>query len=77
MRWKVVQDEICDKCRLEAVTTGHLFWTCLKAKEVWSCSKMVVLSSQARFQSFQDLLWDILFGDRVEEDKVAKTVIIA
>lgn len=34
MQWKVVQDEICDECRLDAETTGRLFWTCTKAREV-------------------------------------------
>lgn len=37
----------------------------------------MVPSSRARVQSFQDLLWDMLVGDRADEDVVAKTVSIA
>ncbi|KAL0010578.1 hypothetical protein SO802_005686 [Lithocarpus litseifolius] len=35
----VVKDQLCDECKLEFETIGHLFWMCPKAQEVWSCSK--------------------------------------
>jgi len=30
-----VQDSTCEECRIEAETTGHLFWYCPRAREVW------------------------------------------
>ena len=40
MRWKVVQDGICDKCTNEEKTHGHVLWNCQKARETWECSKV-------------------------------------
>ena len=31
MRRKVLQDDWCEECKVEAETTGHLFWRCPRA----------------------------------------------
>ena len=77
MRRKVVQDDICDECRLEAESSGHLFRTYPKDREVWSFSKLVVSTSSVMCQKFQDLLWNMLMVDRIEVDKVTRVVTIA
>ena len=77
MRWKVVHDQVCEGCGLEAETTGHLFWMCPRAREVWSYSKIVVLADQDRGLSFYDLLWSILVEERQDVEMVAKMVCIA
>lgn len=77
MRRKVVHDQVCEGCGLEAETTGHLFWTCLRAREVWSCSMIVVLVDQDRGLSFHDLLWSMLVEERQDVEMVAKVVCIA
>ena len=77
MRRQVLQDNICEECRLEAQTSGHILWMCPKAREVWSCLKIVASISSSRCHSFRDLLWNILMLDRNKMDKVAKVVTIA
>lgn len=77
MKRKVVQDDICDECKLKAKSSGHLLWTCPKAREVWSCSKEVVSTNSTRCQTFLDLLWNMLMVDWIEVDKVTKAVTIA
>lgn len=37
-RRNVLSDDLCEECMLEAETSSHLFWSCLRAKRVWSCS---------------------------------------
>ena len=73
----VVHDQVCEGCGLEAETTGHLFWMCPRAREVWSCLKIVVPASQDRGLSFHDLLWSVLAEERQDVEMVAKVVCIA
>ena len=35
---KVLSEDLCEECLLEPGTLGHLFWSCPRAKSVWSCS---------------------------------------
>ena len=73
----MVQDQTCDGCRAGAETTGRLFWSCPKAREVWSWSMLAVLPIRDSVQSFIELLWKLMVEDRVDEDKVAQVVCIA
>ena len=63
MRRNVVKDQFYDECKVEAETVGHLFWMYPRAREAWSCSKIVVPSCHARVQSFQDMLLDMVVGE--------------
>ena len=72
-----MQDQTCDGCRAGAETTGRLFWSCPKAREVWSWSMLAVLPIRDSVQSFIELLWKLMVEDRVDEDKVAQVVCIA
>lgn len=36
----ITNNDLCLKCNMEAETSGHMFWFCDRAKEVWSRSKM-------------------------------------
>ena len=77
MRRNVVKDPFCDECKMEVESTGHLFWSCPRAREVWSCSKVVVKPCHARVHSFQDLLWDMVVGESFDVDVSAKVVCMA
>ena len=35
VRWKVLSDSCCDECKLAEETSGHLFWSCQRACEIW------------------------------------------
>ena len=76
-RRKVVLDDTCEACGLMAESAGHVLWGCVKAQEAWSCSKLVGLVDRYECFSFMDLLWKMVIIDRVEEEKVARTVTIA
>ena len=79
MRRNVVKDQFCDECKMECETTGHLFWTCPRAREVWSWSKMVMKPCHEGVHSFQDVLWlwDMVVGENFDVDVIAKFVCIA
>ena len=71
LKCKAVQDSLCDGCRLEVETTGHTFISCLRAHEVWACSKIVLLGGAFSMDSFYDLMWKMLMVDQVDVDMVA------
>ena len=41
LRRKVIQEDICESYREAPKTMGHVLRSCLKAKEIWECSKLV------------------------------------
>ncbi|KAK9985868.1 hypothetical protein SO802_030819 [Lithocarpus litseifolius] len=71
---KVVQDDTCDGCGLEAETSSHLFWSCARAKEFWACSKLIIPSNLDQCRSFKDLMWRLLMIDEARFDLAAKMV---
>ena len=77
MRRGVVQDQVCDECRKDEKSTGHLLWSCPKAREVWSCTKITVPLSLEKAYTFFDLPWGLMMEERVEVDVVAKFVCTA
>lgn len=34
----IIKENICEACGIEVEDSGHLFWRCLKAQEVWEVS---------------------------------------
>ena len=71
LKCKAVQYSLCDGCRLEVETTGHTFISCLRAHEVWACSKIVLPSVAFSMNSFYDLMCKLLMVDQVDVDMVA------
>ena len=77
LKHKVMQDSLCDGCRLEVETTRHAFITCPRAREVWACSKIVLPGGAFSLTSFYDLIWKMLTVDQVDVDMVARVVTLA
>nr|XP_023889547.1 uncharacterized protein LOC112001606 [Quercus suber] len=77
LRRKVIQEKLCESCKEAPKTVGHVLWSCLKAKEVWECSKLVISWNERVNQSFQDLMWNLLLNEDVGDDQVAQAVTIA
>ena len=75
MRRKVLSDDICEECMLGAETSGHFFWSCLRAKQVLRCFGLLNLDyaapNFAGFNSFMELAWKMLTVDRCHESMVA------
>lgn len=77
LRRKVVQDDTCESCGLDSENSWHIFWSCPKAQEAWSQSKRVQRASSGDYQTFMDLMWDILMGEGAGEDKAARVMTVA
>ena len=67
---KVLQESRCEGCNQEEETTGHLFWTCPRARELWLCSKTVFLVETRHCNSFKDMLWSLLMADQPRNELV-------
>ena len=74
---KVVQDSLCDGCRLEVQTKDHAFISCLRTHEMWACSKIVLPGGAFSMNFFYDLMWKMIMVDLVDVDMVAQVVILA
>ena len=37
-----MEDSTCEECRMKVEMTGHLFWYCPSAREVWEFLKLVI-----------------------------------
>ena len=57
---KITRDGVCEGCKKEIESTGHLFWTCQKAKEVWSHSKLAFPFQVSPTWDFMDVMSHLL-----------------
>lgn len=74
---KIIQEELCDECKGAPEIVGHVLWGCLKAKEAWECSKLVISGTMDVNASFQDVMWKLLMGTNVGDDHVAQAATTA
>ncbi|KAL4632894.1 hypothetical protein ACB092_04G084000 [Castanea dentata] len=70
--WRACHDILSTKeCILEPETSGHLFWSCPRAKREWSCSGIFTLDGAGQFNSFMELAWKIIMVDHCDDYAVA------
>ena len=82
MRRKVLSDTLCEECMLEAKTSGHFFWACPRAKQVWRCFGLLNLdyaglNSTSQFNNFMELAWKMIMVDHCDDSMVALMETIA
>ena len=78
LKWrKVVENDTCEECSEGVEHSGHLFWSCQRAKQVWQCTKLRFAFEPAAINSFFDLVWHMMMFEEHNEDKLAAVVTIA
>ena len=75
-RQKVLSEDLCKECKLKSETSGHLFWSCPRAKRVWSCSGIFTPDCADQFNSFMELAWKMMMIDHFDDSAVALVGII-
>ena len=60
-RHGVIENATCEACELAKETSGHLFWDCTKAREVWVATGISFDATGVSFREFVDLLWYLIF----------------
>ncbi|XP_050278121.1 uncharacterized protein LOC126719630 [Quercus robur] len=68
---------MCKICKEASETTGHVLWSCLKAQEVWGCSKVTVRVARTEGVSFLDIMWQLLMIDGGSDEVAARVSPIA
>ena len=59
---RVLDDPTCEACGVAAESSGHFFWDCDKASEIWKLSGIPFDARGAHFQDFKDLLWHVMLS---------------
>ncbi|KAL0009325.1 hypothetical protein SO802_010827 [Lithocarpus litseifolius] len=49
VRRKVLIDGGCDECKTELESSGHVFWTCPRAQEIWAMTNLIPLNQNFPF----------------------------
>ena len=76
-RRKVLVDSCCEAWQTETESSGHLFWLCSRAKEVWRVSKLFSGQLNLHFSSFMDLIWFMIMVEKWDAANVEKIIMIA
>lgn len=74
---KVLVDNCCEKCQVEAESLGHLFRKCPRANEIWSLSNLFHESNGLSFSSFIDMMWYVVMEAQWEQRRVEKVIMVA
>lgn len=53
---KVTQDNVCEECGVAVESSGHVFWHCVRAKEVWTAANMELGNDLVEINKSIDLL---------------------
>ena len=65
---QVIDEAQCEACSLGKESSGHAFWECGKAQEVWSLSSIVFETQGIHYQEFVDMVWYLIFIQHAKDD---------
>ena len=58
-RRNITNDGVCESCGKFIESACHMFWFCDQAKEVWSCSKLILPLNISPSWEFMDAMWQL------------------
>jgi len=74
---QVIDDDMCEACELGKETSGHIFWECKVAHDVWVQSGIIFKAQGVRYNEFVDLVWYLIFIQHVGNDFLEMLFLIA
>ena len=73
----IMVDDKCVLCGVEGESTGHFFWDCTEAAEVWKFTGFFQSQHTVQFQNFIDLLWFLWDTQQCSDDALSLAISIA
>ena len=67
----------CKACGSDAESTGHVFWECEKAQEVWVLSSIPFDPLELLAPDFMDFLWHLKFRQQMGDELLELVVMEA
>ena len=64
-RRKLIKESLCEACGLEEEISGHAFWDCEHAREVWHLLGITFKTQRVLYREFVDLIWYLMFVQHV------------
>ena len=77
MKCKIVLDSYCEECQEDVESSGHLFWECPRAREIWALSNLFPVKKELQFHSFIDLLWHSMMVAKWDQETLEKIIVIS
>ena len=74
---RVLDNPTCEACGVAVESSGHFFWDCDKASEIWKLSGIPFDTRGEHFQDFRDLLWHVMFIQHFSDEVVCLFIIVA
>lgn len=74
---KVTQDNVCEECGVAMESSGHLFWHCTRAQEVWKASNLGLKANLGEIHEFIDLVWYARNVKQMDVQALAQLFMIA
>lgn len=65
---QVIDKDRREACGMGEETSGHVFWECGKAQEVWGLTGITFETQAVRYREFMDLVWYLLFVQHNGDD---------
>ena len=74
---KVTQDDVCEECGVGVESSGHLFWHCRRAQEVWKASNLGLEAVLGEIHEFIDLVWYARNVKQMDTQALAQLFMVA
>ena len=76
VRRRVLMERCCEECQAIVESSGHFFWECPRAREIWSTSELFPMKDDLHFNSFMDSLWYAVMEAQWDQDCIKKIMTV-
>ena len=53
----IVENDLCEECKMGCESSGHVFWSCLCASSTWALTSIFCRQQHLFFNDFMELFW--------------------
>ena len=73
----IVENDLCEECRMGCESSGHVCWSCFCASNTWALTSIFCRQQHMYFNDFMELFWFLVHVQRSDNDVLSLAVTIA
>ena len=73
----IVETDLCEECKMDCESSGHVFWNCLCASGTWALTSIFYWQQHLFFNDFMELFWFLVHVQKSSEEVLSLAVTIA